>query len=231
MGTRWSERDATIRAVTFVAFGAALGACGPTMAGLKPYRELILRPAAPAVVMLPPASPDPRSVLRDRALPVDPADPDLPRLVEQMRARLEQTGGVGLAAPQVGVSRRVILVKHGTRPAGSTIRIEAYINPRLEWASSEQGDDYEACLSFDGGGGLVPRAKRVRVSFAKVGGERQTVELADWDARIMQHELDHLEGVLFLDRLRGPLLPIEEMRRCRDERHRARGWLPPLPTP
>jgi peptide deformylase len=144
-----------IRLMIWATLGTSLGACGPTLAGLKPYRELLQRPMAPEVVKLPLAPAEPRSVLRARALAVDPADPDLPRLIDKMRERLEETGGVGLAAPQVGVSRRVVLVTHGTRPAGSAIRVQAYVNPRLEWASSEKEDDYEACLSFDGGGALA----------------------------------------------------------------------------
>ena len=59
------------------------------------------------------------------------------------------------------------------------------------------------------------------------GGERMRLELSDWDARIAQHEIDHLDGVLFIDHLEGPLVPIEEMRKRRDEGHRQKGWLPP----
>jgi peptide deformylase len=181
-----------------------------------------------SIVMHDPARPDPQSVLRQRAAPVTPDDPDLTPLVERMQATFEKEGGVGLAAPQIGVSRRVVLVLHGTRPAGQPRRVELYLNPRIEWSSSEQEDDYEACLSIAGIGGLVPRARRIKVSYDVLGGgPRRTVELADWDARIVQHEVDHLDGVLFVDRLKGPPLPMDEMRRRRDAGHRARGWLPP----
>jgi peptide deformylase len=176
--------------------------------------------------------PDPASVLRQRAAPVVPGDPELRLLLERMAATLEHAGGVGLAAPQVGISRRVILVKHGTRPTGQPTRVVAYLNPVIEWSSPETDDDYEACLSIDGVGGLVRRARRLRVSSDPVGsGARVVVDYADWDARILQHEIDHLDGVLFVDKLAGPLLPSEEMRRLRDEGHRQRGWIPPSAEP
>jgi peptide deformylase len=176
--------------------------------------------------------PDPASVLRQRAEPVAPDDPELTLLLERMGATLEHAGGVGLAAPQVGISRRVILVKHGTRPTGQPTRVVAYLNPVIEWSSPETDDDYEACLSIDGVGGLVRRARRLRVSYDPVGGgPRAAADYAEWDARILQHEIDHLDGVLYVDKLAGPLLPSDEMRRLRDEGHLQRGWLPPSPGP
>ena len=154
-------------------------------------------------------------------------DPALPALVDALRAELDRQGGVGLAAPQVGVSRRVVLVKLNTRPKGE-VRVEALVNPAIEWASPETDLDYEACLSVEGGGGLVRRHVRIALSWDPVGGgPRMRRELSGWDARIAQHEVDHLDGVLFIDKLEGPLLPMDEMRKLRDEEHRKRGWLPP----
>ncbi len=171
----------------------------------------------------------PDSVLRQKAQAVDPTDPALGALIERMRLTLEQSGGVGIAAPQVGLSRRIVLVRHGTRPAGTPQHVEVYLNPAIDWSSPESEDDYEACLSVDGGGALVPRARSVKLSFDRPGSGRTTIDVADWDARIVQPEWDHLDGVLFIDRVKGPLIPIDEMRRLRDEGHRKRGWLPPLP--
>jgi peptide deformylase len=179
------------------------------------------------IVKLDPARPDPASVLRQRALPVSADDVDLTMLLDRMRATLAQ-GGVGLAAPQIGIPRRVVLVMHGTRPAGKT-RIEAYLNPRVEWASPEVDDDWEGCLSIDAGWGMVPRPRSVKVSYDPLGGgPRKVVELSGWDARIIQHEIDHLDGVLFIDTMKGGLVPAAEARQRRDDLHRARGWLPPL---
>jgi peptide deformylase len=181
------------------------------------------------IVVTDPRAPDAESVLRQRAALVDPTDPGLPPLVERMRATLEDSGGVGLAAPQVGVSRRIILVRHGTRPAGQTKRVAVYLNPRVEWASEQTDEDYEGCLSLPGVGGLVPRARQLRLRYQLPGKpEELTLELVDWDARIVQHELDHLDGVLYVDRLRGELLDEAETRRLRDASHRRRGWLPEL---
>ena len=144
-----------------------------------------------------------------------------------MRATLEQSGGVGLAAPQVGKAARVILIKHGTRPAGQTAVVRAYLNPTLEWSSDEAEEDYEGCLSIDGVGGPVRRAVAIRMSFEPPeGGERKTIALRDWDARIAQHELDHLDGALYVDKLAGELVSTEEARKLRDRLHRARGWIP-----
>ncbi|MGI5861590.1 MAG: peptide deformylase [Myxococcales bacterium] len=190
-------------------------------------------PSSPAggeslpIVKLDLAQPDPGSVLRQRARLVDPRSPEVERLVATMRATLEQSGGVGLAAPQVGEAVRVILIKHGTRPVGQATVVRAYVNPMLEWSSEEMEDDFEGCLSIDGVGGLVRRAVAVRMSFEPLGGgERQTIELRDWDARIAQHELDHLDGTLYVDKLAGELVSADEARRLRDELHRARGWIP-----
>lgn len=169
------------------------------------------------------------AVLRQWARPVDPADRALPAMIEAMRVELAKSGGVGIAAPQLGVSRRVMLIKHGTRPAKEP-HVEAYLNPRLENLSSETELDWEACLSVDGGGGQVRRHVRVTLVSEPVGGGAPLrIGLAGWDARIAQHEMDHLDGVLFIDRLEGGLVPIDEMRKRRDELHREKGWLPPLP--
>ncbi|MBL8635647.1 MAG: peptide deformylase [Myxococcales bacterium] len=170
-------------------------------------------------------APDPNSVLRQRALPVQPGD-DVAGLLDKLRAALWQTGGVGIAAPQLGVSRRVFLIKHFTRPAGRKVEVTAYLDPEVVWHSDETQDDYEACLSVAQVGGKLPRWQKLRLRYRpESGGPAQEVELADWDARIAQHELDHLDGTLYIDRVVGELTSIAEMRRLRDEGHRARGWI------
>ena len=203
--------------------------CGGARLQLTPdeYGRMARGKGAMEVVKLDPARPDPASVLRQKAAPVAPDDVDLTMLLDRMRATLEQTRGLGLAAPQIGISRRVVLVLHGTRPAAQK-HVEAYLNPRVEWASPEIDDDYEGCLSVGAGWGLVPRPRGVKVSYDPLGGgARKVVELTGWDARIMQHEIDHLDGVLFIDKMKGALVPEDEARTRRDELHRARGWLPP----
>ncbi|HEY3448380.1 MAG TPA: peptide deformylase [Myxococcales bacterium] len=191
--------------------------------GLRPLAE---KERPTSVVTFKPGEPVP-AALRAKAEPVDPRDPQLRQLIDAMMVEFERTGGVGLAAPQVGVSRRLVLIKLGTRPKGD-VRVEAFVNPIIEDVSQDSELDWEACLSVDGGGGQVRRFKRIILTYDPVGGgSRIRARLADWDARIAQHEVDHLDGVLFTDKVAGRLVPMAEMRKRRDELHRKRGWLPP----
>jgi peptide deformylase len=218
------------RAPAALAVLIAAGGCASARHAITPeeYARLSRGTGPIAIVMYDPARPDPTSILRQSAAPVSPVDTDLTLLIRRLHDTLEKAGGVGLAAPQIGVGRRVILVVHGLRPVGQPTRAEVYLNPRIERASPEQDDDYEGCLSIANVGGLVTRARRVTMSHDPLGGgPRQTIEVSDWDARIVQHEIDHLDGVLFVDKLKGQLLPYEEARRLRDAGHRQRGWLPP----
>jgi peptide deformylase len=219
-----------MRAVLVVPLAVVLVAgCAGARFQITPeeYGRMARGKGAMTVVQLDPAQPAAASVLRQKAAPVAPDDVDLTMLLDRLRATLAQSGGVGLAAPQIGISRRVVLVMHGTRPAARR-HVEAYLNPRIEWASPEIDDDYEGCLSVGAGWGLVPRPRSVKVSYDELGGgPRKVIELTGWDARIMQHELDHLDGVLFVDKMKGGLVPEDEARQRRDELHRARGWLPP----
>ena len=172
------------------------------------------------------------AVLRQIAAPWTASDGDIAPLIARMHATLLHSGGVGIAAPQVGVSRRVFLVKHGTRPPGQPTRIVAYVNPQIAWASPDAIEDYEACLSVSGVGGQLPRAAALRVRYQAaddLDGPPREVEAFGWDARIFQHELDHIDGHLYLDhiaQLGRTLVPIDEMRRQRDALHRQRGLLP-----
>ena len=181
---------------------------------------------------------DPSAVLRQVATPWTVEDGDIAPLIARLHATLLSSGGVGIAAPQIGVGKRVFLVKHGTRrhisePAGKPPYIVAYVNPQVIYASPEQQEDYEACLSVTGIGGRLPRALHLRLRYLSpdaLHGPPREVEAHDWDARIFQHELDHIDGHLYIDHLaalsRAPL-PIEEMRHHRDAGHRERGLVAP----
>lgn len=177
-------------------------------------------------------SPDYASVLRRRAVSARHLAPSfLARLDARMRATLTRSGGVGLAAPQVGLCRRVILVQL-QRPGKPLLTL---VDPTIHQTRGPLVQGYEACLSVDGMGGKVGRVQAVEVFYFDVHGRPHHLASSGWEARIVQHEVDHLEGVLYLDRLTGPLLPLEEMRRRRRrERARARaerfdgeagGWL------
>lgn len=183
---------------------------------------------------------DPAAVLRQVATAWTAADGDIAPLIARLHATLLASGGVGIAAPQIGVPKRVFLVKHGTRrpiadagSAGRSPYVVTYVNPEVLWLSPETQEDYEACLSVSGVGGELPRALRLRLRYLAaddLAGPPREVEASDFDARIFQHELDHIDGRLYIDHLAAlarPLLPIDEMRRRRDLGHRARGLLPP----
>jgi peptide deformylase len=158
--------------------------------------------------------PDPGSVLRRHA---DDAARlrrwYLAALDDGMRQTLAAAGGVGLAAPQVGIPSRVILVQ---RQDGSE-DVLTCVDPVILERSDEEVEGWEACLSIQGVGGKVSRARELRLTYRDRRGEAHVLETHGWEARIFQHEIDHLDGVLYVDKLVGPLLPIEEMRRLRDE--------------
>ncbi|MBE3589818.1 MAG: methionyl-tRNA formyltransferase [Firmicutes bacterium] len=135
--------------------------------------------------------PDPR--LRERAKPVRRVNRNLRRLIERMAKTMYEADGIGLAGPQVGVMERLFVVDIGEG-------LKEFINPEILEASEEQVELWEGCLSIPGLRGLVPRPSRVRVTALDRHGRRFWVDADGWLARVIQHEYDHLEGVLFLDR-------------------------------
>ena len=134
-------------------------------------------------------------VLTERAKPVKTFDSALGILVDAMFETMEEADGVGLAAPQVGVSQRlfVIDVRDGKR--------WTFINPEIIATSEECESAEEGCLSIPGVFSEVSRAVRVTVQAQNLQGKPFTVEADGLFARAIQHELDHLNGVLFIDRL------------------------------
>lgn len=141
-----------------------------------------------------------------------------------MRATLLSSKGVGLAAPQIGIGARAILVMHGVRPVtpGSPTEphVEWYVNPRIVERGDEVTLDYEGCLSIAEVCGLVRRHRRVVVEHGVAGAPRRHVEVTGFDARIFQHEIDHLDGVLYVDRVEGGLQPKERLKELRDQLRR-----------
>jgi len=131
-------------------------------------------------------------VLRTRAARVDRVDATVRRLMDDLAATLEAAGGVGLAAPQIGVSRRVIVCHVGDRSL-------ALANPIV---SVRAGREFgpEGCLSLPGVIGQVNRSLRVRVRGLDRAGRQIAVDAEGLLARVAQHELDHLDGVLIIDR-------------------------------
>jgi peptide deformylase len=137
--------------------------------------------------------PDP--VLRMQAREVESFDGDLASLVERMRHLLRDANGIGLAATQVGVLRRVFLFLPD--PEQDAV---ALVNPRIVERSDERVSDDEGCLSLQGVVVPVERDERVTVEASDPEGNEVRFELEGLPARIAQHELDHLDGVLILDR-------------------------------
>jgi peptide deformylase len=133
-------------------------------------------------------------VLRMKANDVEEFDDDLRRLVERMEALMHDAQGVGLAATQVGVLRRLFVFE----PDEDGPR--AVANPVVEERSDETSSDEEGCLSLQGVRVPVERAERLVISGKDENGEDVRHELEGYGARVAQHELDHLDGVLIIDR-------------------------------
>jgi len=134
-------------------------------------------------------------VLRSPASEVSEFDDELAREAERMVAIMHGAMGVGLAATQLGVLRRLLVFQ-----AGPDARPTAVANPRLEWVSEDLAVAEEGCLSLPGIGVDVERPVHARVSGRDVQGRPLLVEASGLEARVLQHEIDHLDGVLILDR-------------------------------
>ena len=135
-------------------------------------------------------------VLRTVADPVTDFGPELAKLVADMMETMEDVEGAGLAAPQVGVSKRVFTYRVGG-VAGHII------NPVLENSEDFQPDEVEGCLSIPGLGFPVRRHRATRVTGVDLHGKPVSVEGEGMLARCFQHETDHLDGILYTDRLEG----------------------------
>lgn len=135
-------------------------------------------------------------VLKSRATEVDRFDDALQTQVSRMGALMRDALGVGLAAPQVGVSQRVLVYRLLVEAP-----LVALVNPRIEWASDDLETMEEGCLSIPTVQVDVERAVHVRVRARDEAGADRLVEASGLEARVIQHEIDHLDGVLILDRV------------------------------
>ncbi len=144
-------------------------------------------------------TPDP--VLRRKAHKITTFDKDLQALVDDMIETMRVAPGVGLAAPQVGVSQRLIVIEYGDdEDENVPKKLFAVINPEIIQASEEKVEGIEACLSIPQLAGEVERHEKVVVKGLNRHGKPVKIKAEGWLARIFQHEIDHLEGVLFTDR-------------------------------
>ena len=141
----------------------------------------------------------PEPVLRQRAVPIEAFDGELERIVEAMYARMYASGGVGLAAPQVGLRKRILVLNaEGERGKGEELTM---INPEIVGREGAPSDYEEGCLSFPGIYAQVTRPERCTVKFQDVDGNAREETFEGFTSRIIQHEYDHLEGVLLVDRM------------------------------
>ena len=155
-------------------------------------------------------------VLRQAARQLSPeeiASPNIQRLIHAMRETMHGAPGVGLAAPQVGhpvqlavvedrpeytkdVSRALLKERERT-----PVPFHVIINPKLTLLENQTVEFFEGCLSLPGLMAIVPRARRVRVECLDENAKPRVIEAAGWHARILQHEIDHLRGTLYIDRM------------------------------
>ena len=138
----------------------------------------------------------PNPILRKKAQPVVEITQDIHRLVGDMKDTMYHEPGVGLAAPQIGVSLRVIVYDSPENKEG----FQVLINPQIKKAQGRQKGP-EACLSIPDISGEVIRAADIEVEGLHLDGQRVSLALKDFTARIVQHETDHIDGILFIDRL------------------------------
>jgi peptide deformylase len=155
-------------------------------------------------------------VLRQKARPLsvqEILDRSTQELIESMRETMDDAPGVGLAAPQIGYSLQLVVIEDQPEfirklPAEQVAERErrpvpfhVIVNPRLTVVGSEAAEFFEGCLSLAGFTAVVPRARQVRVECLNERAEPVIIDASGWYARILQHEIDHLGGVLYVDRM------------------------------
>lgn len=144
----------------------------------------------------------PNPILRRKAHPVSNFDDALQVLIDDMVETMRLAPGVGLAAPQVGVSQRVIVVEYTTNEEDEAAPKKLYtlVNPEITVIGAETEIGMEGCLSLPGLLGEVDRALQISVKALNRHGRPVRIKARDWLARIFQHEVDHLDGVVFTDK-------------------------------
>ncbi|MEZ4644100.1 MAG: peptide deformylase [Chloroflexota bacterium] len=152
----------------------------------------------------------PEAILRQKTHPVTKFDSELQKLIDDMIETMREAPGVGLAAPQIGkpISLTVIETLPQVDDDGNELEgtrdLYVLVNPEIIWSSRELTDGIEGCLSIPGYLGEVERHESIRVRAQDRYGRKVRYRVHDWDARIFQHEIDHLNGVLYIDKLTAP---------------------------
>lgn len=149
-------------------------------------------------------------ILTQKAAPVERIDRDLQLLIDRMILTMRAANGVGLAAPQIGQSLRLAVIETPPEVDEDGDEVEesrqlfVIINPQIVWGSRKTVDGIEGCLSIPGYLGEVNRHQAIRVIGINRQGKKVDLKLKGWTARIFQHEIDHLDGILFTDKLTAP---------------------------
>jgi peptide deformylase len=129
---------------------------------------------------------------------------EIQQLIAMMRETMREAPGVGLAAPQIGMPLRLAVIEDVAdvpEKERKPVPFHVIVNPRLT-LGPEVAEHHEGCLSIEGFLAMVPRAQAVRVDALDHEGEPVTIEATGWYARILQHEIDHLDGTLYIDRMK-----------------------------
>ena len=144
-------------------------------------------------------------VLREKAKPVEAfGTPELRALFEDMKETMAAKNGAGLAAPQIGVSQRIVIfgVDHNPRyPDAEEVPFTVLVNPKLVMLTREVEEDWEGCLSVPGMRGVVPRYTKLRYTGFDIEGNPIERVAEGFHARVVQHECDHLDGILYPQRM------------------------------
>jgi peptide deformylase len=152
----------------------------------------------------------PNAILRQKMRPVTQFDAELQTLIDNMIETMRSANGVGLAAPQIGENRQLAVIESlpDQDEEGNEIpdsrNLFVIVNPEIVWTSRSTEDGIEGCLSIPGYLGEVERAESIRVRAQDRTGKKIKLKLGGWTARIFQHEIDHLNGILFIDKLTAP---------------------------
>ena len=161
-------------------------------------------------------------ILRTTALPVaieEIQTPAFADFVDDMIDTMRESDGVGLAAPQVYASKRIIIIEvkgpHPRYPDQPPVPLTVLVNPQIISHSSELEEDWEGCLSIPDLRGRVPRWKSLEVTALDRTGQPVTLQATGFFARVIQHEVDHLDGLIFMDRMHdlGSLTHLREFQK------------------
>ena len=161
----------------------------------------------------------PQSILQQRAREVGRVTLEIQELIPQMIEAMYKNQGIGLAAPQVGISKRVIIVESSPNPRQNPRKPLAFMNPEIIKKSKKQTVEEEGCLSLPGIFLLIKRTEKVEVRCQTLDGNKVTIQAKGLAARIFQHEIDHLNGKLIIHRI-SPLKRLKIQKLLKELKNR-----------